>query len=57
MSLYVSHINVFGLCKKKRAVTGREQRTPILLYAIADDDDDTFTSIVRMFKHHSHIST
>ena len=41
----VSHTNV---CKKKRAVTRREQRTPIPLYyanSTSADDDDTLTSL------------
>ena len=39
----VSHMNVFGLCKKKRAVARRDTA---YTHTISADDDDTLTSIV-----------
>ena len=44
------------LCKKKRAVTRREQRTPIPLYyanSTSADDDDTLTSITSTLAQNS----
>ena len=46
-SMYIRGLRL-GLCKKKRAVTRREQRTPIPLYyanSTSADDDDTLTSM------------